>query len=349
MDYAHPDMPTMLLVNPASRRGAKAFTLYQELLAQRVHLVNALLTRSQDHMLKMIQDGLNTGIQRFVIGGGDGTLSAAADALVLTPGIMGVIPLGTGNTFSHGLGLPRAIPQLADILANGPIARYDVGLAITGDQQKIFLNSLTMGFSEKLVELLSRQDKDRLGLFAWIIEFRRALTRTPVLNVQLRWKDREVRYMTRQLVVVNGRTIAAGITATPASSGQDGLLEVFRLGGPSLISIVRLGVKLLTGRLLADHEAHYLPLTEVTVETTPTQPVNIDGEIWNSPPITCRVIPGALNVITPSEDGQSPRRWPLVTQTLGPMPLMPRLPSRLTGHGARHQKSPASSDEALLT
>ncbi len=321
-----PDLPTLLLVNPRSRRGSQTFEHIASDLAKRLNLVDQALTDSAEDQANRIRRGLDQGIRRFIIGGGDGTLSAAADALVGSDGILGVLPLGTGNTFSHGLGLPSGWQALCYLLAEGNVARYDVGIADKDGIRRVFLNSLTMGFSEQLVELLTRESKDRFGYFAWIVEFRRALSRTPTLQVTLSWPEGQDSFLTRQLVVVNGRTIAAGISATPVSSGQDGLLEVFRLGGPSLFSIARLGTKLLAGRLLTDREAHYMALTEVAVETTPSLPVNIDGEIWHTPPLTCRVLPAAITVIVPTHRGPVPDRWPLVTRTLGgSRALLPRV------------------------
>lgn len=321
-----PELPTLLLVNPRSRRGSQTFQRIVSDLANRLNLVDQALTDSAEDQTNRIRRGLDQGIRRFIIGGGDGTLSAAADVLVGSDGILGVLPLGTGNTFSHGLGLPSRWQALCHLLAEGKVARYDVGLAEKDGGQRVFLNSLTMGFSEQLVELLTREAKDRFGYLAWIVEFRRALARTPTLQIKLSWPEGQDSFLTRQLVVVNGRTIAAGISATPISSGQDGLLEVFRLGGPSLFSIVRLGTHLLAGHLLTDREAHYTALTEVTVETTPPLPVNIDGEIWHTPPLTCRVLPAALPVIVPTHQGTVPDRWPLLTRTLGgTRALLPRI------------------------
>ena len=325
MRRVRPDEPTLLLVNPASRHGQDSFDAMRQLAASRLNLVEARLTASSDDMVTRIREGLAKGIGRFLIGGGDGTLSQAADELAGTDGVLGVLPVGTGNTFSHGLGLPARPEELMDLLAEGPARRYDLGVATKEDQQKVFLNSLTMGFSQRLVEMLSRETKNRLGYAAWILEFRHALATTPVLDVRLSVDGLDDRFETRQLVVVNGRTIAAGISATPASSGEDGLLEVFRLGGPSLFSILRLGTKLLMGRLLTDHEAHYQAVTEIAIRTEPALPVNIDGELWLKPPLSCRVWPAALWVIAPHDAGQSPRRWPLVTRTLGsPRVLSPR-------------------------
>lgn len=335
MKLVTPDLPTILLVNPASRRGGHTFEDFRASLGQSLNLVDAAMTTSVSDMQRRIQTGLNQGVLRFIIGGGDGTISQAADILAGSPGILGVLPLGTGNTFSHGLGVSLPHDELVALMTEGPVVRHDLGLAIKGDQKKAFLNSLTMGFSERLVELLSRERKDSLGYFAWIVEFRRALARTPVMQVRLTWDDGQDTYETRQLLVVNGRTIAAGIAATPASSGQDGLLEVFRLGNASLLSILRLGTKLLTGRLLTDQEAHYRAVTHIAIETDPALPVNIDGEIWLEPPLSCRVLPAALWVITPSA-GKHPRRWPLVAQTIAaPRALMPRVRHYSVARGAK--------------
>lgn len=324
MKAVHPDMPTLLLINPASRRGTAAFEHYRATLQTQLALHSAMLTQSEEDMRDRIRTGLAQGIKRFIIGGGDGTLSAAADILAQTEGILGIIPLGTGNTFAHGLSLPSRSSDLCSLLSTGPVAQLDVGIAQHGQESKVFLNSLTIGFSERLVELLERRTKDRLGHLAWVVQFRRALQKTPVFEVALKWPNGSDRYLTRQLVVVNGRTIAAGIAATPSSSAQDGLLEVFRLGDPSLRSIFRIGIKLLLGKLFSERDAHYVTLSEVDIETHPPLPLNIDGEVWSTPPVTCKVLPSSLSVISPSGNAQSPHRWPIATHTLGPRPLVPK-------------------------
>lgn len=301
-------MPTLLLVNPGSRRGSQQFERYRRQLAKSLNLVDACLTDSSQHMVDRIKKALGGHIQRFVIGGGDGTLSAAANALAGTHGILGVLPLGTGNTFSSGLELPTSPHDLVRLLAQGPLAQYDLGQAQKGEVQVGFLNSLTMGFSERLVELLSTESKNRLGRLAWAVEFHRALVNTPTLHITVTWPGGQDIYDTRQLVIANGRTIAAGIAATPISSGQDGLLEVFRLGGPSFISIVKLGTKLLAGTLFTDPEACYRTVPEVTVESDPPLPVSIDGEVWFPPPLICRVVPASLWVICPSKTGKRTKK-----------------------------------------
>jgi len=314
----NPDIPTLLLVNGNARRGQDAFSSVHRALAARVRLLGAHLVTSPADMIRHIREGLQAGVRRFVVGGGDGTLSSAADVLHSTPGILGVLPLGTGNTFWHGLGLPAGLDQQLDFLAQGSVVRLDLGLAETPAGTKVFLNTLTLGVSERLVEMLTREAKSRFGYGAWVMEFHQALRRTPPFRVELTYPDLVEHFHTRQLVVVNGRTIAAGIAASPTSSAQDGLLEVFRLGGPAWGSMLAVGIRLVSGHLLTALEARYHQTSRVHIRTEPTMPLNIDGEIWQETPVSCRVLPRSLAVIAPAIDEDRPRRWPVVMRTIGP-------------------------------
>src|SRR5207302_4108826 len=46
------------------------------------------------------------GDELLVVGGGDGSISAAASALIGTKTVLGVLPLGTLNHFARDLGIP---------------------------------------------------------------------------------------------------------------------------------------------------------------------------------------------------------------------------------------------------
>src|SRR3954447_4705000 len=55
----------------------------------------------------------------LIVGGGDGTISAAASALVGTETRLGILPLGTLNHFSRDLGLPTDIGEAVKVIAGG--------------------------------------------------------------------------------------------------------------------------------------------------------------------------------------------------------------------------------------
>ena len=65
----------------------------------------------------------------MIIGGGDGTLSMAADGLVARQLPLGILPLGTANDLARTLGLPLDPAAAADVIAAGhqPADRPRVG------------------------------------------------------------------------------------------------------------------------------------------------------------------------------------------------------------------------------
>ena len=97
-----------------------------------------------------------------VAGGGDGTLSAVAAALVGTDTALGVLPMGTLNHFAKDLGIPLKLEKAVQTLFTGKIARVDVG-EVNG---RIFLNNSSIGFYPRIVQ--ARKREQRRGRSKWV-------------------------------------------------------------------------------------------------------------------------------------------------------------------------------------
>src|SRR5690242_5825865 len=54
-----------------------------------------------------------------IVGGGDGTISAAASALVGTETRLGILPLGTLNHFARDLRIPTELDEAVRLIAGG--------------------------------------------------------------------------------------------------------------------------------------------------------------------------------------------------------------------------------------
>jgi diacylglycerol kinase (ATP) len=306
-----PALPTVAVINPASRDGVSAWTRWEAPIRAALNLVEVAVPDTPEAFVTAVRGAVAQGIARVLVAGGDGTVSLAAQVLAGTSVALGVIPAGTGNTFAYGLELPRD-ERLIPILASGGIDTVDVGVAETpGGVRRLFLNSLTIGVSARLVELLTPEAKRRLGWWAWPRHLRRALSETPILTVHLEGPEVHDRFLTRQLVIANGRQLAGPIRLPDTSSLHDARLDVFRLGGPSRGSMMRVAWGLFTGGLLTDRAARFHRVSRVTVTTTPPAACDVDGEVWHPTPVACHVWPGALQVIVPDErKPRAPRLWP---------------------------------------
>src|SRR4051794_2759535 len=61
-----------------------------------------------------------------IVGGGDGTVSAAASALIETDTLLGILPLGTRNHFARDLGVPINLAEASSLIAARHERRVDV-------------------------------------------------------------------------------------------------------------------------------------------------------------------------------------------------------------------------------
>jgi diacylglycerol kinase family enzyme len=94
----------------------------------------------------LLRREVEAGAHTVIIGGGDGTLSECASHLIHTNVAMGVLPLGTGNTFARSIGIPLDLNAAARTIATGNVQRIDVGQV----NDQIFLNSVSLGLSAEI-------------------------------------------------------------------------------------------------------------------------------------------------------------------------------------------------------
>ena len=67
------------------------------------------------------------GDQLVIVGGGDGTISAAAAVLAGTETRLGILPLGTLNHFARDLEIPTDVAEAVRVIAAGKERSVDIG------------------------------------------------------------------------------------------------------------------------------------------------------------------------------------------------------------------------------
>ncbi|WP_062219360.1 diacylglycerol/lipid kinase family protein [Aureimonas sp. D3] len=90
----------------------------------------------------------------LMVGGGDGTVSAAAAAVAGTPVSLGVLPAGTMNLFARSLDIPMELEQAVRALANGRIVEVDIA-AVNGEH---FIHQFAVGLHARMVRTRDKLD-----------------------------------------------------------------------------------------------------------------------------------------------------------------------------------------------
>lgn len=247
------------------------------------------------------------GARLIIVGGGDGTLSSAANALAFRGVALGVLPLGTANDFARGLGVPRALEAAADVIATGAPKAVDLGLA--GD--RFFLNAASVGLTSAIAARMDPELKKQMGKLAYpVTAVSEAWNQEPFRAV-LRAGARKLDVRALQVVVANGRFHGGGRVTHPAMMLDDARLGVYAIaagepgqdGAPTPLervwTLARVGMLLRRGRHLAHPAVEHFRTSGLTLQTDPPLPVNLDGELWGTTPVTFGIAPGALRVLVP--------------------------------------------------
>jgi len=235
----------------------------------------------------------------LIVGGGDGTISAAASALVGTKTKLGILPLGTLNHFARDLGIPPEIGEAAKLIASAPERRVDVA-EMNG---RIFINNSAIGLYPLMIVDRDAQRK-RLGRskrLAMLVASLRTLMRFNHQRLTLTVNDEQARVETPLLFVGNNDyrlDIAAPGQRERLDDGELCVLVMRKNTRPGLIAA---SIRALLGRARLDDMVRVEGVERLRVDSRRSQlAVSLDGEVVSSaPPLDYKIRKQALTVIAP--------------------------------------------------
>src|SRR4051812_11610912 len=190
------------------------------------------------------------GDELLIVGGGDGTISAAASALVGTETLLGILPLGTLNHFARDLGIPTKLDEAVKLIADRPERRVDVA-EMNG---RIFINNSAIGLYPLLVVDRDSQRK-RLGrpkALAMIVASIRTLVRFGHQRLTLTVNDRQGQIDTPLLFVGNNDYRVDLPAAGQRESLDGGRLGVLVMRKKTRRGFIAASVRALLNRSRAD-------------------------------------------------------------------------------------------------
>ena len=286
----------VMVVNTKSRSGQRSFDRARARFAELDYLVDAHAVEDPDQLTKTVTDALRSDPEILIIGGGDGTISCLVDLIVGKGVRLGVLPLGTANSFSRSLGIPLDVEGAVDVIVNGAPRRIDLGMI--GDDY--FANAAAIGLSPKIAQTVPHLAKrwfGRAGYLSWAaLQFLRFKPFTLIVGSGAE---------AQRLKVVEVR-----ISNGPFHGGTE-LVESAELdSGRIVVQAVKGHVK---RRLIHNWVASALRMESrhddvvefsgksLEIATEPPLPISIDGEVLAKTPTTAKVAPGVIEVMAPRD------------------------------------------------
>lgn len=139
-----------LIVNSHSRSGKKAFAdACAALKALRID-TDAHAVDDPSRLHRIVRDAVAKKPEVLILGGGDGTVSGVVDHLVGSGVPLGLLPLGTANSFARSLDIPIDLDEAVNIIAAGHRRRIDLGMI----EDDYFANFAAIGMSPLIAETI---------------------------------------------------------------------------------------------------------------------------------------------------------------------------------------------------
>ena len=280
------------------------------------------LTRQAGDARRLAAAAAQNGADVVAIFGGDGSVAEAAAGLLGVTTPLAIVPGGTANVLSVELGIPLDIDAALRLAADPTAAVRSMDMASVNEQY--FCLRVGIGFEAEMVEGAGRAAKDKFGVFAYLFSALQKLS-APVVS--------------RYRLVVDGQTVETeGVACFIANSGSlgqpgmslaagidvaDGKLDVVVIPQANFATLTEL-ISTIWGRKELHPEDLSSPYTElgaqvgralqywqageVSVAADPPQRVQADGELLGNVAVTCRVLPGALQVLVPRPASPAPAR-----------------------------------------
>jgi diacylglycerol kinase (ATP) len=286
-----------ILFNPSAKRGKARRLLKRALKVFRQQRVQFDVRESQSsrHLRELARGAREEKPDLIVSAGGDGTHHYVINGLHKSEIPLGLLPLGTGNDFAEGLGMPKDVRAAAMALLNGHVREIDlaqVGAAMYGCIAGVGFDSIVTRHANEHARWLSGSLAYTWSLLCCMREYR-----PQQLEIVADGKSfcGEVLFA----VVGNNSSYGGGIRLAPRARLDDGLLDICIVPYMSRIELLRWVPRAYRGEHLNHPRIKYLQARQITLRPASRMELFGDGEFLQELPATIEVVPRALRVIAP--------------------------------------------------
>lgn len=302
-----------IIVNPAAGKGsAKKLVPEIEAILDRLGIdYDVKYTEYPGQGIRLAEEACAGEYEIVVAVGGDGTANEIINGMMQAKHSgaslpsLAVLPVGRGNDFSFGMGIPQELEAACQLLADNKTRRIDIGLVKGGDYPdgRYFGNGVGIGFDTVVGFEAAKLPSFISGIPGYLIAAVKTIFlffNAPTIHLDI---DGVVLEQPCILVsLMNGRRMGGSFMFAPDSKSDDGILNLCIAGQVSRLQILGLFPKVMSGTQ-ESHPAIKMPTGKsIKIKAlTGTLPVHADGETIcvAGHELEVDVLPQALNLVCP--------------------------------------------------
>ncbi len=247
------------------------------------------------------------GYDMVIAMGGDGTVHEVVNGLMQIPEekrpILGVVPVGSGNDFGHGINASTNPTESLKRAINGKPSTVDLGLMTDGEGRKVFFdNTLGIGFGA-MVTIRSH----KLPILRGFLMYLTAVIQTIILDhnpiqMQIESDGEKWEQSAIYLILCNGPREGGGFHVAPEAKIDDGILDFAMITNVSRLMMLRIVPEVMNGTHPRFKQVRMGKFKKFTLTANRPLYIHADGEIYSGPgsdlrQVSFEILPGALNVV----------------------------------------------------
>ena len=285
-----------LIVNAHARQGEAAFEQARRLIAEKgIRLIHAVAVTQGASVEERTRELTEAGCRFVILGGGDGTITSSCGNFADRDVTLGVLPLGTANSFARSLGIPLDLPGAVDVLVEGAPRQVDLGII---NHRYHFANGSSIGLPATVDRKTSGELKRYLGRAGYLVVAVRRFMDYQPFRCTITADGRTIRCKAVDIRIANG-PYQGGVLVAEEADVASGEIVVHVVKGHSRWLVVREWVRVASGAGLPAVAREVIHGRDIRIETRPRQDVALDGDVVTRTPITVSVAPRALKVMAP--------------------------------------------------
>lgn len=295
----------LIAANTRSARGKGAEILHeaQRGLAQHGAHCEVIVSQHGGHLFEALPPRLNEPWDAVVALGGDGTLFQVLNCCLKQEGFklpLGLIPAGTGNSFSREFREQPAWPAWQRVLERAPVPVDVLRCRLASPEpwhghDYYFINVMGLGFVSE-VNVNAQQFK-RLGAISYVLGLFVTLKKFKPARLHMSLDGEALTRTGMFAVICNSRYTGGDMWVAPHAEIDDGLMEIVLLNEVSRFELVRAFPSVFSGKHVHHPKVEIFRGRSLRVACETPQLLTPDGEILGSTPMTIEVLPRRVSFI----------------------------------------------------
>ncbi len=295
----------LIAANTRSARGKGADILREAErgLAQQGVQAEVIVSQHGGYLFEVLPPRLHEPWDAVVALGGDGTLFQVLNCCLKHEGFavpLGLIPAGTGNSFSKEFRNGLEQPAWQRLLESKPVPVDVLRCRLRNAEtwhgnDYYFINVMGLGFVSE-VNINSQQFK-RLGAVSYVLGLLVTLQKFKAVRLRMTLDGQTLARTAMFAVICNSRYTGGDMRVAPQAEIDDGLMEVIVLNELSRFGLLRAFPSVFTGKHIEHPNVEVFRCRRLRIESELLQLLTPDGEILGSTPMDIEVLPQHVSFI----------------------------------------------------